>query len=424
MDLDELHRRQEEQASHGGGKLGLSNINEHDYETLRMVNGYTFDVAPVSRFSVREAQTRFVALTGSLNPVFKRESFDSIRERMQVGEKKEKNTNMEAMAVLAMKKMTENFQKETGGDLPELERMFYPRYFPSYAAAIRALSLPRRWWYTHQPFQTLENLSRLPLDRFNFQKECAMSFEEWYNLFWGFHMPFNTCHLYCNLVAQSSVYTQEFVDSLSGYLADRLDSFDRGGDVGDAPVLHVGSQLGKLAFGLNQSKRLRVPVIATHERPRPNPYLLVIPNNRQTEFKINPIEKSSLQQALDKHRPRIVIVSDLQANKDVTQVIRGCGSVKEYLYLGMPDSHIEGHGWDTWGIPHYRPKDDKELVPAHLADHYHKLPLPHLGRYLIHKYDNTFVMGLGNVTSFHKDAVRITKAQQRSFFRTRLLTRF
>ncbi|KAG5467347.1 hypothetical protein CUR178_00989 [Leishmania enriettii] len=381
--------------------LGIQYTSEEAsniYTKVGTLNGYTFEVPPVNRFHSKTAEAKFTQLTGGLNPKFEASRFDNLRERLQVAEKRDKDGHLQAIAMLYAEFLGNNFLKAKNLDYAEIERCFYPRYAPMYDTLLKALGMRRPLWWRQGMFSSLEDISRLPLDRCNTEKEASLTFEEWYCLFWNYYQPFNALAFLCMVTAQSILYTRELVDSVAEYLAERhaLITEEK---AKNAPILFLGARTGKFGALLNATKRLPVPVIHTHENPNMNPYLLVIPHSKQADFKPNPIVKMKNQAALEKYEPSIVLFSDMIMNNDPTAQIRQQGSVREYVYFGVPDSYCEGHAWDTWGYFKYRERGT-DHIPAYMREGFGKVTLPHLSRWMVHKLDSDMQMGNGTVTAW------------------------
>lgn len=370
------------------------------YQKIATLNGYTFEVPPVNRFHSKSAEQKFVQLTGGLNPRFEANRFDNLRERLQVAEKRDKDGHLQAIAMLYAEFLGNNFLKAQGIDYAELERCFYPNYAPTYEAAMRAVGMKKPLWWRQGMFAALEDISRLPLDRCNRDKEAQLTFEEWYSLFWNYYQPFNTLAYLCTVTAQSMVYTKELVNTTADFLAERHATITDA-KAKKAPILFIGARTGKFGALLNATQRLPVPVIHTHENPNMNPYLLVIPQHKQAEFKPNPILKLKNQAALDKYEPAIVLISDMMNNADPTAQVRQQGSVREYYYFGVPNSYVEGHPWETFGYFKYRERGT-QTFPPYMADNFVKVELPFLSRWVLHKLDSDMQMGNGAVTGWLK----------------------
>lgn len=368
------------------------------YNKVGTINGYEFQVPPVNRFHSKTALAKFTQLAGGLNPKFEANRFDNLRERLQVAEKRDKDSHLQAIAVLYAEQLGNKFLNAPNLDYAEIERCFYPDYVPTYDALLKAVDLPKPFWWRQGLFSSLEDISRLPLDRCNVNKEAQLSFEEWYSLFWNYYQPFTSLAYLCTVTAQSMIYTKELVESTADYLAERH-ALITDAKAKQAPILFLGARTGKFGALLNATGRLPVPVIHAHENPNTNPYLLVIPQDKQHAFKPAPIIRSKNQAALEKYEPAIVLLSDMMMNSDPTVQIRQQGSVREYLYFGVPDSYIEGHPWETWGYFKYRERGNHPM-PQFMRDGFAKLPLPHLSRWMVHKLDSNMQMGNGTVTTW------------------------
>ncbi|ORC92250.1 uncharacterized protein TM35_000044640 [Trypanosoma theileri] len=390
-------------------KLGVQYSNEDErsiYQKVATINGYTFEVPPVNRFHSKSAESKFVQLTGSLNPRFEAERFDNLRERLQVADKKGKDSHLQAIAVLYAEFLGNHFLKSKDVDYAEIERCFYPSYLPTYENALKAVGLKKPLWWRQGLFASLEDISRLPLSRCNTSKEAAMSFEEWYCLFWNYYTPFNALAYLLMVTAQSTLPNKELIESTADYIAYRH-ALIEDPRAKKAPILFLGSRTGKFGALLNKTGKIPVPIIHVHEQPNTNPYLLVIPPHKQDEFKPHPILKMKDQVALEKYEPAIVLMSDMITNKDPTALVRRMGSVREYMYFGTPDSYIEGHAWDTWGHFKYREKGT-DHIPPFLRENWIKIPLPHLSRWMIYKTDSIMQMGNGAVTTWMRRPLQPT----------------
>jgi hypothetical protein len=379
------------------------------YDKIQTVNGHTFTVPPVSRFRSKSAESKFASIVGSVDPIrFDAERFDNVRERLQVADKREKDACLQAIAVLYSEHLSKAFVASTNTDCAEIERMFYPDYVPTYDGALKALGLSRPWYYKRAIFATLENISRMPLENCNDKRQVTMSFEEYYCLLWNYYTPFNA-NAFVNLVlAQSFIPTKELVESTADYVAWRHSQID--GKEKKNPILFTGPRIGKFAQLLNNTKKIPVPIVAVHEKPNTNPYLLVIPPEKQAQFKPAPIIQMKNQAALEKYEPSMVLMSDFTMHQDETAMVRAQGCVREYIYFGMADSYAEGNGWDTWGYAKYRAKGEA-VLPPFMREGWVKVNLNHISRWMIHKNDSDMMMGVGSVTSFVRDPLRPTFSQ-------------
>lgn len=389
--------------------LGIQHSAEESnelYSKIQELHGHVFEVPPINRFHSKGAETKFTSLTGSLDPIrFNADRFDSVRERVQLSEKRTRETYLQAIGVLYSEFLCKAFVKQEGINCAEIEKMFYPKYLPSYADAMSALGLQKPLWWRAGTFASLENISRLPLENCNDKKETTLSFEEWYCLFWNYYTPFNAVAYLSLVTGQSFIPNKEFVDSLADYIAERHAKLDPAAQKN--PILFLGSRIGRMGYFLNETKKIPVPVLHVHENPNLNPYLLVIPQDKQSEFKPHTVLKMKNQAALEKYEPSIVLMSDWQMNQDETAVVRAQGSVREYMYLGMQNSYAEGNGWESWGYPKYRPRDAHAL-PPYVREGWGKLALPFLSRWMIHKNDSVYQIGNGSVTSWMRQPIMPT----------------
>eukprot|EP00758_Cryptobia_borreli_P001961 Tbor_TRINITY_DN2672_c0_g1::TRINITY_DN2672_c0_g1_i1::g.17902::m.17902 len=385
--------------------LGLQSTDDGDImKKISEISGHTFEVPPVNRYHSKQAEQKFSSMAGSINPVFNSDRFDAMRQKLQTSEKKEREAGLQAIAVVYSEELSKSFAKSKDCDYAEIERMFYPNYAPEYKKAMQAFNIRKPLIWRPGSFTALENIARLPLERCSEKREAQFSFEEWYNLFWNYYTPFSPLAFTCLVTAQSMIFTKELVEGLSDYLAWRHSLIDDP-VAKKAPILYVGSRIGKYGGLINATKKVPVPIIHVHDDPNTNPYLLAIPPHKQGEFKPHPVIKMpSIRAALDKYEPSIVLFSDMKAHTDETSILRGTGCVREYICIGMPDSYAEGAGWDTWGYCRYKPKD-AIATPPYLNDGWGKLQLHHLSRYVIHKCDSDIQKGMGAVTTFMRRPV-------------------
>lgn len=375
------------------------------YEAARVVQDHKFVVAPATRFHNRQAEAKFAALVGgSADPIkFSAERFDSLRERLQIAQKRDKDAQMQCIAAMYSEHLSRAFVNQRGLDLAEFERIFYPSYLPTYDAAMKAVGLKRPFYWKRRLFADLENISRLPLEKCNRDKEAVLSFQEFYGLMWNYYSPFNANAYLNTILAQNYIVNKELVDGVADHLAWRLSTLDP--SARKNPILFIGAKTGRFGHFLNETKKLPVPVVHVHENPNTNPYLLLIPRDKQSEFKPHPVIKMKNQPAIEKYQPSIVLCSDFTAHTDETALIRAQGCVREYLYFGISDSYAEGSAWDTWGNFRYRKRDDTSL-PTYVQDNWLKMSMSHLSRWMIHKNDSELLQGIGTVTSFVRRPLR------------------
>ncbi len=381
------------------------------------VHDYEFTILPINRYHSRAAEQTFVKFAGSMNPKFETMKFDSMRERMQTVPKAEKEKLMRAFAILYTEGLAAAFIAEEKGklDLAKFEQLLYPKSLMTHADTLKAVGMRRKPWWTPILAAHLENYSRLPLERCS-QKmtegpnpvttsSAVLSFAEFYSLFWNHYHPFNTLSYLCLITRQTTMVTQEFIDGFADLLLYRHSLLDKEGK--EAPILFLGGKIGKIGALLNATKKLPVTVIHTHENPIQNPYLMFIPPDKQAEFRPNPIIKMKNVDALAKYEPRIVLLTDMEMNVDDTQLVRQQGSVREYYYIGFGDSYIEGRPYETWARRNDEAKTMLEYIkvatlPPLVQQGWIKRPLPHLSRWLLHRYDSQLLFGCAQLTGFYR----------------------
>lgn len=399
------YKQNENNAPQQGGHLGLHNITDSQYEALAKYKNYTYTVAPPTGLYNSGANTHMERLLGnSLDPNLTVEELERLRERIQVQDPREQRKTFQLLSQVWMSKLASHFQKDQDKvDHAMFEKMLYPTYAPKYYEATKALDLKPKWWWRREPFDSLEQLARMVLDKEDMEtKKISMTFEEWYHIHWNFYMAFSPIQFLCACISEPCLWTEEFVTTLAEYCKERLQTVysNEIGTRKDAPILMLGSNSGKLTFLLNQTKICPVPFIASSDRPNFNPYLLSIPPNKQRDFVTRPIQKMKDGEALEKYQPTMVLLSNMKANIDLTSTVRRFGCVKEYLTIGIPDSYSEGHGWDTFGAPHLRDKADRTTTPAFMADGFERMRIPLASRWLLHKHDCREAFGLATVEAF------------------------
>lgn len=149
-------------------------------------------------------------------------------------------------------------------------------------------------------------------------------------------------HAFCN-DPEHTIYefvNAEFVQAFGTYLASRAEDM---GATEERPVriLEIGAGDGKLTHFLQQQLDQASPglvqVVATDsgEWDLPTAY---------------PVEKMDHKTALQKFQPDIVFISWMPVDVDLTDDIRECPSVAEYLLIGEAEGGCCGDRWLTWGV--------------------------------------------------------------------------
>ncbi len=163
---------------------------------------------------------------------------------------------------------------------------------------------------------------------------------------------------------------EEYLEALVDYLVERFELYEAGTDF-PIKILEVGAGNGRLTHFLSEKLEQRAPglfnIVATDSG----------------EWRLQPdfeVEKLNHQQALEKYRPHIVIMSWMPANTDLTKDFRACDSVWEYILIGEADSNTCGHPWETWGTVTIEMwnTEQEEDTPLHEAEGFLKVDLNEL----------------------------------------------
>ena len=369
---------------------------------FQSIGDHTFKLCPV-RYPksdvVRSQLYRYYA--GAKIPLTI-EKIESTRALVNGMSNKEKMTFLACAAQVESQFLSQAFQSpKSGVNYAAFERMLYPKYLPSFREATGTFRLPTQWRYSPEDFLTLENIARYPLDRVDQMKgdTVSLSFEEWHSLLFNYHLPITPLQYYFLTTDTSILYTREFIDEFAEYLRQRCRRIGPKAQ----PIVDVMSSNGRLAYHLNQTGRIPVPVIPCHEKPNRNFYLMKIPRDVQSEFELPAPRALDVAKALAEYRPNIVICQDMPKLKDLSRQFRAEGSVCEYILMGVPMSYICGHPWYTWGITGNKPKDDKSTKPHHVASGFRMRQLNHISRWLIERHDSNVATGFGQVVSFVKN---------------------
>jgi hypothetical protein len=153
---------------------------------------------------------------------------------------------------------------------------------------------------------------------------------------------------------------EEFITAFSNYLAQRVESL---GASEDSPItiLEVGAGNGRLSHFLQQKLESILPgkvkIVATDSGEW----------SLKTAF---PVETISHKEALEKHKPKIVVFSWMPLQEDVTDDFRAGESVEEYILIGETDGGCCGDEWRTWGQSWSFDEEEegKEKVAPYIAD--------------------------------------------------------
>jgi hypothetical protein len=135
------------------------------------------------------------------------------------------------------------------------------------------------------------------------------------------------------------IWTKEYIHAFGSYLAQRVEELG-GTEENPTVILEVGAGNGRLTHFLQEKMNELVPgkvkVVASDSG----------------DWKIPPafpVENIPHDEAVTKHKPKIVIFSWMPYQEDYTADFRAAESVDEYILIGETDGGCCGDEWKTWG---------------------------------------------------------------------------
>jgi len=135
------------------------------------------------------------------------------------------------------------------------------------------------------------------------------------------------------------IWTKEYIHAFGSYLAQRVEELG-GTEENPTVILEVGAGNGRLTHFLQEKMNELVPgkvkVVASDSGGWKIPPTFLVENVPHNE-------------ALAKHKPKIVIFSWMPYQYDCTADIRAAESVDEYILIGEADGGCCGDEWQTWG---------------------------------------------------------------------------
>ena len=374
-----------------------------EYGFIPRIRDHAFAVAP---FLARHSEVAH----NTIDPLFhggKPQSVSQIenaRRTFNNASQQERQRLSTALQMVRLEILSQQFQDPKWNlDYHGIEKMFFPNYLPTHSEVRHCFSLPRRHWYTPEPFSTLEVISRFPLERMHGgdpakPPSTPLTFPEWYALYRNYHHSFHPLRYLCEATQQSLLYTQEFIHALAAYLSQRVAAISP-----PRPILLVNAMNGRLACLLNRTNQIPVPVLPCHEEPTKPNYLLHIPAGLQRAFDLEiDVETLTVREGLAKYRPGVVLCQDMPPERDYTREFRQEGCVREYLLLGISNSYTSGSMWYTWGNLTHRPEDDRSREPHHRQAGFEMTHLPWVSRWVYERNDGEIATGFGHVVSFCK----------------------
>lgn len=146
------------------------------------------------------------------------------------------------------------------------------------------------------------------------------------------------------------LFTLEYVDGMAKYLAERIE--DEGKKKGfPVKILEIGAGNGRLTHLLQQRLNEQVP----------GKFEMTATDSKEWPYEIKthyPVEVLDHKQAVEKHKPQIVLCSWMLPNIDLSAEIREAKSVDEYILIG--DKKCCGNAEKTWGYQQTSPQFEKD----------------------------------------------------------------
>ena len=181
------------------------------------------------------------------------------------------------------------------------------------------------------------------------------------------------------------ILTQEYIGELAKYLKSRIISFPP-----DRPIkiLEIGAGDGRLSYFLQQTLN------------NPEHFQFIASDISPVQLIPFPVETSDYQASLAKHQPDLVLCSWMARGVDLSQAIRDCSSVREYLLIGESDAGICGRPWETWGFRSW-----SIPVPStapYLIDKFARFDLDSCSQYQIARTDTPGEYFHSNTISFRR----------------------
>jgi hypothetical protein len=158
---------------------------------------------------------------------------------------------------------------------------------------------------------------------------------------------------------------EEFLDTLSDYLATRVTTFS-GSKRSPITILEVCSGDGRLAHFLDLKLKAKIPNLTK---------TVATDKGHAKSKSFFPVEKLNHKDALIEHNPKIVICSWMPSGLDLSKDFRTTKSVDEYILVGDP--LLCGEEWDTYGK---NPTSDQGKIPPYLKDGFELTPLEDISK--------------------------------------------
>lgn len=152
------------------------------------------------------------------------------------------------------------------------------------------------------------------------------------------------------------ILTKEFIASFAGYIASQIAKRDM---KEPCTILELGAGTGRLAHFLKRELEERVPDRFS--------YHATDNGSEEIPDQFGMVEPLDYVEALEKHKPHIVLVSWMPYEIDWSKSIRRTPTVDEYILIGEAGGCV-GHEWATWGYETRLPSSRKRRRAPWLRD--------------------------------------------------------
>ena len=172
--------------------------------------------------------------------------------------------------------------------------------------------------------------------------------------------------------------TEEYIDGLGAHLMGRVEELS-GTPEQPVRILEVAAGKGKLSYFLQKKLEEEIPgkslIIATDN--------LSWSSSSTTTARSLHVESLSYKEALEKHKPHIVIGSWIPSDgggdtaEDWSVAFRQTPTVQEYILIGDPNHHATERAFGIQRDDWYKPPSS-DFVPEYQQDGFEKVELTHL----------------------------------------------
>ena len=163
------------------------------------------------------------------------------------------------------------------------------------------------------------------------------------------------------------IWTKEYIHAFVSYLAKRVEEL---GGTKEFPtvILEVGAGNGRLTHFLSEKLNELIPGKVK---------IIASDSGGWGISPTFPVENIPHNEALVKHKPKIVIFSWMPYEYDCTDDFRSTKSIDEYILIGETDGGCCGDGWKTWGSSWSFNEEEKKQrenqLPPYKADGFERV---------------------------------------------------